>query len=158
MRIRMVPPCPRCGSPKTGQYVDIGFGNPEREIAYCRRKGELIRDWKGYRERNFFCEDCGVEWAGVTQKVKITKEELAELKKAKGIEDHEKLPSGKKKKKSKISHWLGVIGGAMCGAILKAIVGPIKKRPYKPETDEEEEDIWNGYNDVARLDELAEED
>lgn len=159
MRIRVVPNCPKCGSSRTGQYLNLG-PNPEREIAYSRRKGELIRGWNGPRDRNLYCEDCGFEWLGVADKVKLTPEDLAALKKDKGIGEHEgKLPSNKKRKKKKmqIPGWASFIGKALISVTVGVIISPFKGF-IKPKYKVEEENIWDGYNDVEEFDELMEEE
>ncbi len=59
-----VPPCPMCGSRRTGRYVieprnaqDARY-TMEQSLAH----GELIRFCARDPFRNCYCEDCGYEW------------------------------------------------------------------------------------------------
>lgn len=158
MHVKVVPNCPKCGSSRTGQYLNLG-PSPEREIVYARRKGELIRDWNGSRDRNLYCEDCGFEWAGIPEKLKLTKEDLIALKKNKGIEAHEKLPSKKKKRRKgiKVPGWVSFFGKALFTLTIGVITSPLKGL-IKPKYEVEEESIWDGYDDIEEFERLTEEE
>ena len=58
-----VPPCPLCGSPRTGRYMKLhrvmGSEYTERESL---KNGEIVRFEETVPYRNVFCEECGYEW------------------------------------------------------------------------------------------------
>ena len=60
-----VPPCPACGSRKTGRYVrqPLTAGDMRFVEVESLRSGELIRFAPRIPEKNVYCEDCGHEWA-----------------------------------------------------------------------------------------------
>ena len=75
-----VPPCPACGSRKTGRYVrqpltaaDIRFVETE-----SLRSGELVRLAARIPEKNAYCEDCGHEWACSISARLLPQERIAE--------------------------------------------------------------------------------
>ena len=59
-----VPPCPACGSRKTGRYVrkPLTAGDMRFVETESLRNGELIRFASHVPDKNAYCEDCGHEW------------------------------------------------------------------------------------------------
>lgn len=57
-----VPPCPKCGSRRTGRYIK----RPITDSGFIKEKslkmGELVRFAPSEPIKNAFCEDCGYEW------------------------------------------------------------------------------------------------
>lgn len=60
-----VPPCPRCGSRKTGRYVSRSITQEDTNymIKESLRHGELVHVRNPVPVKNAYCEDCGYEWA-----------------------------------------------------------------------------------------------
>ena len=77
-----VPPCPECGSRKTGRYVRRPFF--EKDALYMEREsfrnGELIRMVDRVPVKNAYCEDCGHEWAQQINLSFFNREEVEEEK------------------------------------------------------------------------------
>ena len=85
-----VPPCPKCGSYKTGRfyYVSTTFQKIERMIAENMRYGELSRIEVGFGdelEHNAYCEECGVQWRANIEELPLTDERILEEMKRRGI-------------------------------------------------------------------------
>lgn len=84
-----VPPCPRCGSHKTGRYVNVLMPNygTEKIIAKCLKGGELIKITGDLSlpENNVYCEDCGAEWSTNIDTFLINKKQLEMQIKLRGI-------------------------------------------------------------------------
>lgn len=57
-----VPPCPRCGSRKTGRYIRAPFTGSGFTKEESLKKGELIRFSVEEPINNGFCVACGNEW------------------------------------------------------------------------------------------------
>ena len=73
MKIVVAPPCPVCGSKKTGYFIT---GNdPELKEKYFLR-GERIRLRPVPNGKNCFCINCGMEWRGSLSKKHFSKEEF----------------------------------------------------------------------------------
>lgn len=79
-----VPPCPRCGSYKTGEYFSTtSISDAEKRIAWMMKKGTYVKYRLGFSnadEPNFFCNNCGIEWMGNTTYKFLTKKEINEEK------------------------------------------------------------------------------
>ena len=59
-----VPPCPVCGSRKTGRYVrqPLTTGDMLYVERESLRNGELVRFAVHIPEKNAYCDECGYEW------------------------------------------------------------------------------------------------
>ena len=64
-----IPPCPKCGSRRTGRYIrepsiPLIEGRDSRDytIKECLLHGELVRLAPHVPLNNAYCEDCGYEW------------------------------------------------------------------------------------------------
>lgn len=79
-----VPPCPVCGSRKTGRYVrqPLTTGDMLYVERESLRNGELVRFAVHIPEKNAYCDDCGHEWecrirAHLMPREKIIEEQTA---------------------------------------------------------------------------------
>ncbi len=87
-----VPPCPRCGSLKTGYKV---FCQTEKECNEAIYKGllngELVEGTLNfndiYGDTNLFCKSCGSRWFGKTEEKRLTFEEKMQERENRGITD-----------------------------------------------------------------------
>ena len=109
-----VPPCPRCGSLKTGRFfyvTNTAFG-VEKTIADNLKYGELVRVVTGFGdelEYNAYCEDCGIKWMAKIEECKLTDERIAQECKDRGISKEilnnminiKKISKAKKKEEKK---------------------------------------------------------
>lgn len=111
-----VPPCPKCGSFKTGFYV-LGINPNQREIKRHLKNGEYIDFSFDVSDTNCFCIDCGISWFTPLKIKYLDKQELEEEKKKREInencfciadsffeEDKERVLQEKKHRKHKILH------------------------------------------------------
>ena len=61
-----IPPCPVCGSNRTGRYVKRPILHSEKDLRYLIEEslshGELIRICEKEPIENAYCEECGHEW------------------------------------------------------------------------------------------------
>lgn len=73
-----VPPCPRCGSRKTGRYLRITFMNHGKSVEESLRHGEIAREVSTVPYENCFCEDCDYEWHSRVLARMLTKAEYDE--------------------------------------------------------------------------------
>lgn len=73
MKTVITPPCPVCGSKKTGYFV--AGNDPELKEKYFL-KGERIRLRPVPNGKNCFCADCGMEWQGQLTKKRFSEEEF----------------------------------------------------------------------------------
>ena len=85
-----VPPCPRCGSLKTGRYICLAdtYSGIERIIGRNYQKGELtkiIHGFDNYEMPNLYCEECGIEWRGRVEELPLTNSRIIEESKKRGI-------------------------------------------------------------------------
>lgn len=85
-----VPPCPKCGSLRTGRffYVSTTYQKIERIIAENMRYGELSKIELGFGnelEHNAYCEDCGIQWYANIQELPLTDERIQQEMKKRGI-------------------------------------------------------------------------
>lgn len=83
--VTIVPPCPKCGSCRTGRYVYYRGRFPERLCAQYMKKGELIRTSSGLNMPRCFCDDCGLEWYGETKTKLLSGKQIRERKENMGI-------------------------------------------------------------------------
>ncbi len=74
-----VPPCPVCGSPRTGRYVRLTPLTEEYSQLEALRYGEIIQPAgdKKHLEGELFCVACGNIWRGKVQKRRMSSLELA---------------------------------------------------------------------------------
>jgi hypothetical protein len=81
-----VPPCPACGSRKTGRYVrqPLTAGDMRFVEVESLRSGELIRFAPRIPEKNVYCEDCGHEWACSIRASLMPRERIMEEQTARG--------------------------------------------------------------------------
>ena len=83
--------CPRCGSLRTGRFIEkIHKSEIDAKLKYLK-KGELIRFRNEYtpKEYNCFCDDCDGCWYGEILIYQITYEELEEILEEKEISGEE---------------------------------------------------------------------
>lgn len=81
MKYRDCGECPRCGSLRTGRFLEkISNNETKTKLKYLKR-GELIRFRNEYtpKEYNCFCDDCDTQWFGEILTYSITDEELEEI-------------------------------------------------------------------------------
>jgi hypothetical protein len=85
-----VPPCPRCGSLRTGRFITGSYDSISEVRAL--KKGELIQS--KYTQDSFtcFCDDCGISFPGQIKIMLLSSAELQEQKKLRCIT--EDLESG----------------------------------------------------------------
>lgn len=109
-----VPPCPRCGSLKTGRFyyvTNTAFG-VEKVIAENLKYGELVRVVTGFGdelEYNAYCEDCDIKWMAKIEEYKLTDERITQECKDRGISKEtinnmvniKKISKAKKKEEKK---------------------------------------------------------
>lgn len=81
-----VPPCPKCGSRRTGRYLkepklpaDIRYTMVE-----SLKNGELVRMSYKVPENNAYCEDCGYEWPETIMAGFYTAQQINEEMQARG--------------------------------------------------------------------------
>lgn len=87
-----VPPCPKCGSRKTGRYVRQPHTlHPAEDAWYVQtqslQNGELVRFARRIPYENVYCEDCGERWHFLVRSGIKTEKEIQIEKKARGTED-----------------------------------------------------------------------
>ena len=96
-----VPPCPKCGSYRTGRYIRYPRTkeNAEYMIEQSLKHGEIIRFLEKEPIKNAFCEDCGHRWSW-SVKVNLVSQEyiLKQIEKRKLQEDINQLEKEKKEK------------------------------------------------------------
>jgi hypothetical protein len=85
-----VPPCPKCGSKKTGRflYVSNTRSGVEKVIGDCMAKGELVQlvpSLETVKYENAYCEDCGCEWHANIETFWLSKENIAKERYERGI-------------------------------------------------------------------------
>ena len=109
-----VPPCPRCGSLKTGRFcyvTNTAFG-VEKLVADNLKNGELSKVELGFGdelEYNAYCEDCGIRWMAKIEELKLTEERIAKESANRGISremytnmrDFKKIKKKEKRKEKK---------------------------------------------------------
>ena len=59
-----VPPCPKCGSRKTGRYMRMPFTGSGYTKEDSLKNGEWVRFAKEEPINNCFCMTCGMQWPG----------------------------------------------------------------------------------------------
>ena len=59
-----VPPCPKCGSRKTGRYMKMPFTGSGYTKEDSLKNGEWVRFAKEEPIENCFCMTCGTNWSG----------------------------------------------------------------------------------------------
>ena len=102
-----VPPCPQCGSRRTGRYLRKPISiDPEDErsmVEKCLKHGELIRFSWMVPIRNAYCEDCGHEWAQNIRVELVSPERIMEEAAARGtMEELERYSENHKKRKKSV--------------------------------------------------------
>ena len=109
-----VPPCPRCGSLKTGRFcyvTNTAFG-VEKLVADNLKNGELSKVELGFGdelEYKAYCEECGIRWMARIEELKLTEERVAKECKDRGISrdmyvkmrDFKKITKKEKKEEKK---------------------------------------------------------
>ena len=103
-----VPPCRRCGSHKTGMYIQNNLSEFWM-IKWFLRRGEYVM-FKNSVTNNCFCGKCGIEWTENVPLKLITRKQLKQIKiekeitKAKeNIYDFQKEMEKAKKEEDKIA-------------------------------------------------------
>ena len=57
-----VPPCPFCGSEKTGRFIfPMPFQKYQQLVDSCRN-GELVMFYDDLQDETAFCAECGYKW------------------------------------------------------------------------------------------------
>jgi len=84
-----VPPCPACGSRKTGRYVRRPIWKEDAWYVESRslRCGELVRLTAFVPYDNAYCEECGGEWHKRIEPRLMNSAAIQEEKKARGTEE-----------------------------------------------------------------------
>ncbi len=84
-----VPPCPCCGSPKTGRFVKQKTFNKDNRyyMEETLKNGELIMLVPDVGVDNAFCYDCEYTWHARIQNVWLTTNEIAQERIARGTND-----------------------------------------------------------------------
>lgn len=85
-----VPPCPKCGSLKTGRfyYVSTTYQQIEKMVAENMRYGELSKIEIGFGnelDHNAYCEECGAQWYTNIEKLPLTDERIQQEMENRGI-------------------------------------------------------------------------
>lgn len=57
-----MPPCPICGSEKTGRYVQQQYVKKHYIVLQSLKNGEIVKLKKKLPYKNAFCIDCNFEW------------------------------------------------------------------------------------------------
>lgn len=80
------PPCPKCKSDRTG-IITYGKPNDKRATLHYLQCGNYVRFYPDYKkgDHNCFCIDCNFSWLTDIQTLRLSKEEIAERAKEKGI-------------------------------------------------------------------------
>lgn len=81
-----VPPCPHCGSRKTGRYVREPLYRPEYVKEDSLKHGEWIRFLDSIPRDNVFCLSCGNEWPAKISLKLMTQKEIQDEKDARETE------------------------------------------------------------------------
>lgn len=80
MKYYYVPDCPRCGSARTGYYINLsGKFDYYKTVAKYMQKAQLIKIRNNSLASdmpNLFCLECGIEWYGKVDVKKYTQEDL----------------------------------------------------------------------------------
>ena len=127
-KYKYVPPCPRCGSLRTGYYLQVSTPYVDKIYIKHANRGEIVRciDSLYILDYNAFCEDCGIEWNANIEYKPLTPELIDEEKKNRGIsseyrEDFEDayVLTKKEKKAAKVSKKLFIKGEDDAEEILK---------------------------------------
>ena len=88
-RYHYVPPCPRCGSKKTGRFLFMmnTYNGVEKAISDCMANGELVKIRTSFQSQyeNAYCEDCGCEWNANIQDIPATEEQIRHQMDIRGI-------------------------------------------------------------------------
>lgn len=86
-----VPPCPHCGSKKTGYIInsfDVFQNNLDVEKIKRLLNGELVELNKFVSDENIlFCADCEIQWSGIPEIRYLDNQEIEEEKEKRGITD-----------------------------------------------------------------------
>jgi hypothetical protein len=85
-----VPPCPRCGSKKTGRFLYVSSiqGGTEKIVSNCMARGELVSIMPGLdatKYENAYCEDCGIEWHANIETLWLNQEQILKERCDRGI-------------------------------------------------------------------------
>ena len=100
-----VPPCPECGSRRTGRYLRKPYfpdaGAEKYMIRQCLENGELVKLVKWVPQKNAYCEDCGHEWEQEIHTAMVSTEKIQEEIAARGtdilLSEYNKINPKKKK-------------------------------------------------------------
>lgn len=79
-----VPPCPVCGSRRTGRYLRTPFMDHDYTYLDSLKNGELVRFSDQIPDDNCYCADCGHRWHKVINPVFISTDQKEEEKIARG--------------------------------------------------------------------------
>jgi hypothetical protein len=107
-RYHYVPPCPRCGSKKTGRFIYmVNINNADKVISSRMIKGELVQIVTGISEtkyENAYCDECGCEWHANIDILFLDKEKINKEMVARGItkEKYKNIANIKKNTKKKL--------------------------------------------------------
>ena len=84
-----VPPCPKCGSKKTGRYIYVlNTININKLIADNLKCGELTKPVVGFGddiEVNAYCEECDTQWFAKIEEFPLSKKIIEKESKDRGI-------------------------------------------------------------------------
>ncbi len=108
-----VPPCPECGSRKTGRYVRKPLTSADAWYVETQslQNGELIRFAKNVPFENAYCEDCGNKWHVLVRACLKTAAEIQDEIEVRGSKEQyeQYIAENPKKKKSFMGKICGLL-------------------------------------------------
>ncbi len=81
-----IPPCPKCGSRRTGRYMRKPYMSAGSIRKMNLNAGELVRFEQEVPDRNLYCADCGHTWRGTAQFKFWPKDKIREEADVRGTE------------------------------------------------------------------------
>lgn len=79
-----VPPCPVCGSRRTGRYLREPLMDHDYTYLESLKNGEWVRFADSIPDDNCFCMDCGHRWHKVINPVLLNSEQIEDEKAIRG--------------------------------------------------------------------------
>ena len=110
----MVPPCPECGSRRTGRFIRQPFRQLDQEYVMQEslKNGEIVLLKIEVPEKNAFCTDCGYTWKADISLLRISSDEMEAERMRRGTDklltNYMKEHGGLEKKRS-------ILGGLFSG-------------------------------------------
>ena len=108
-----VPPCPECGSRKTGRYVSRSITQEDTNymIKESLKHGELVRIRNPVPINNAYCEECGHEWPQIIRARLWDTEKVEEETCARGTFEKYEQFCIENPKRNMLQRFMGVISG-----------------------------------------------